>query len=234
MSNKFEGLFSTNRETTGPTERETVPVELKRKAVEAVTVANIIEPLAFQLGAVKMADIILQSEQQGLSRNWMFWLNNEDTEELEEMIFNLKNKVHARHEVNPDPKKIRAQEKMYDLFKSYGRKGRDILGFIEHHLGHSLDTTDIRDILGWIEQHRLNMSAENAEYRQTLKTGNRPQAQHMLKDMYKTLYKDFLQSDLYNEKFSKIQNFYTRSFNNDYHRGIFDAALQDLFFKALS
>lgn len=232
MSNKFEGLFQTNHETTGPSEKEAIPVELKRSAVEAVAAANVIEPLAFQLGAVKMADLTLQSKQQGLSRYWMYWLDEKDIAELEETLFNMKNKVHAQHQINPDPKKVRSQEKMYELFKTYARQGSDILGFIEHHLGHILDAADIRNILGWIEQHRSNMSAESVEYREALKAGDHPRAQRMLQNMYKTLYSDFLQSDLYSEKFSKIQNFYSHMpANDDYHRRTFDAALRDLFLK---
>jgi len=232
MSNKFEGLFRTNHETTGPSEKETIPVELKRSAVEAVVAANIIEPQAFQLGAVKMADIILQSEQQGLSRHWMHWLDEKDVMELEKTLFNMKNKVHAQHQINPNPKKARPKERMYELFKAYALRGSDVLGFIEHHLGHSLDTTDVREILGWIDERRSSMTPQNSQYREILKMGDPLRAQRELEAMYKTLYTDFLQSSLYQNKVSKINDFYRNvTRDNDFNRKIFDAALRNFFFK---
>lgn len=191
MSNNFEKMFSTNHETTGPTKKETIPLELKRSAVEAVATANIIEPLAFQLGAVKMANLILLSEQKGLSRHWMHWLDEEDTIELEETLFDMKNKVHAQHEINPDSKSVRPQDEMYKLFKTYANQGGEILGFIEHHLGHILDSYDIQEILQWINQHRSNMTEQNAKYRELLKSGDRFNAQRALRTMYKTLSDEF-------------------------------------------
>jgi len=235
MSNTFEGMFRSNHETTGSTKNEAISAEFKREAVEAVIVANIIEPLAFQLGAVKMANIILQSEQQGVSRNWMFWLNDKDIAEIEEKMFSFKNKVHSQHEVISNPKTIREQNKMYDLFKNYGHRGANILTSVEHHLGHILNASDIREILEWIEQRRSIMSAENTKYREMLKSGEISGAQRMLEDVYKTLYADFQKSNLYSEKFSKIESFYSHmSVDSDFYRGIFNHALHDLFLETFN
>lgn len=231
MVNKFEKLFRVNRETTSPAEiGETIPIELKRRAVEAVVTANIAEPLSFQLGAVKMADIILESEQLGLSRYWMFSLSKEDVAEIEEIMFNFKNKVHAQHNITSNPETVRVQEKMYDLFKSYGDRGDELLVSVEHHLGHILNTGDIRDMLQWIEKRRTKMSTESAEYREMQKAGERLKAQRMLMGMYKKLYTDFLQSDLHTEKSFKIKSFYSHmSGRGDFYVGEFNMALRSLF-----
>ena len=153
MSKKFEKLFKISRETVGPKEGEKIPSGLKRNAVEAMFLANVVEPQAFQLGAVKMANLILQSEKEGTSRHWMNWLAEEDVAELEKALFDLKNNTHAKHNVNPDPKSVRSQDEMYKLFKNYVSEGNYILQVIEHNVGHIIDVDDIQDILQWVD-HR--------------------------------------------------------------------------------
>jgi ribosomal protein S20 len=229
MRNKFENMFKNQNETVGPVLGEEIPSTLKQEAVKVVALANIIEPLAFQLGAVKMANIILESEHQGFSRHWMHWLNEEDVTELEQTMFELKMKVHAQHGIITQNRAERGQGKMYELFRSYAVRGSEIFGYLEHHLGHIITIDDITTILKWIDQQRSSLNEDSTRYRELLKTGAHEEAQKALRTMYECLYMDFQNTELYKEKCKKISDFYGQDKQNTKWKEHFDTGLKPLF-----
>lgn len=226
MKNTFGEMFKVNRKTVGLGQGEDIPSDLKRKAVEAVVVANIIEPQAFQIGAIKIAILILESDSLGFSSSWFYNLNPEDIYEINKIMFEMKNYTHSKNGVkNIDPDSTRSEDSMIDLFKSYAWRGNEILVSIEHHVGHILSNEEIKEILYWIHKKRMTMSKENAEYRKLLVERKRGSAMVMLIKIYKELLEEFKISDQY---FKLIENM------NWINRKGLDFSLQKLFLGTFS